>query len=103
MIWQQAEKESFLEAYRNKISPMAKKAEANGVKFFGLAGGAGQETIEAFRHNVQAGFPIYEADDILLKTIVRSNPGVVLWKDGKIINKWHINKLPNYEGLGIQK
>jgi len=94
---------SFLDAYRNKISPMAKKAEANGVKFFGLAGGAGQETLEAFRHDVQASFPIYEADDILLKTIVRSNPGVVLWKDGKIINKWHINKLPKYEDLGIVK
>ena len=97
------DKNSFLENYRNKISPMAKKAEANGVKVFGLAGGAGQETIESFRHQVQAGFPFYEADDILLKTIVRSNPGVVLWKDGKIVNKWHINKLPAYENLGIVK
>jgi len=55
-----------------------KEYPKNGVKVFGLVGGAGQETIEAFRHNVQAGFPIYEADDILLKTIVRSNPSSFL-------------------------
>jgi len=81
---------------------MAQKAEAAGVKVFALAGGAGQETIEAFRHTVQANFPVYEADDILLKTIVRSNPGVVLWKDGKIVDKWHIRKLPAFEEMGVK-
>ena len=39
------------------------------------------------------------ADDILLKTIVRSNPGVVLWKKGVILDKWHINKLPDFEKI----
>ena len=39
------------------------------------------------------------ADDILLKTIVRSNPGVVLLKDGKVISNWHINQLPDAEEL----
>jgi hypothetical protein len=39
------------------------------------------------------------ADDILLKTIVRSNPGVVLLKDGKVIANWHIRQLPNAEEL----
>ena len=39
------------------------------------------------------------ADDILLKTIMRSNPGVVLWKEGKIVNKWHKLHLPEYGTL----
>ena len=39
------------------------------------------------------------ADDILLKTIVRSNPGIVLMKDGKILDKWHYKKLPAFEDV----
>ena len=53
--------------------------------------------IDDFRHAAQTAYPFYVADDILLKTIVRSNPGVVLMKDGKIVNKWHYKKLPKFE------
>lgn len=35
-------------------------------------------------------------DDIILKTIVRSNPGLLLMKDGVILKKWHYNDLPSY-------
>ena len=63
------------------------------VKVVCLIGGAGQETIEAFRQAIGAEFPIYEADDILLKTIVRSNPGYVAWKGGTILRKWHEKKV----------
>ena len=38
-------------------------------------------------------------DDITLKTIVRSNPGLVLIKDATVIDKWHHNSLPSKEEL----
>jgi hypothetical protein len=34
-----------------------------------------------------------------LKTIIRSNPGVLLLKKGVILNKWHYGKLPSFEEL----
>ncbi|HNW54143.1 MAG TPA: DoxX family protein [Bacteroidales bacterium] len=36
------------------------------------------------------------ADDIILKTIVRSNPGLLVMKDGVILEKWHHNDFPDY-------
>ena len=38
----------------------------------------------------------YTSDDIALKTIVRSNPGLLLMKDGVILKKWHYNDFPVY-------
>jgi len=38
----------------------------------------------------------FTADDIVLKSIVRSNPGLLLMKDGVILKKWHKNDFPEY-------
>ncbi|MEL6635971.1 MAG: DoxX family protein [Bacteroidota bacterium] len=88
--------DSFATAYRDLINPFADAAIEAGFKVYGIAGGASSSTIDNFREATEANYPIYEADDILLKTIVRSNPGVVLLKNGKIIMKWHQNKLPSF-------
>jgi len=29
-----------------------------------------------------------------LKTIIRSNPGIALWKDGTVLGNWHHNDTP---------
>lgn len=39
------------------------------------------------------------ADETVLKTMIRSNPGVVLVKNGRILNKWGKNELPDEEKL----
>ncbi|MFT5261605.1 MAG: hypothetical protein ACI8YQ_000329, partial [Polaribacter sp.] len=82
--------------FKNKINPLAEAAEKAGYKVTAVVGAAGPEAIEEFRHATQTAYPFYMADDILLKTIVRSNPGVVLFKNGKIVNKWHHKKLPSF-------
>ncbi|WP_276360385.1 BT_3928 family protein [Daejeonella sp. H1SJ63] len=42
---------------------------------------------------------VFFADAIPLKSMVRSNPGLMLLKGGNVINKWHYNNLPSYERL----
>ncbi len=85
-----------MEAYKQKILPLAKSGKADGVRTYAITAYASPEKVNSFLQAVGADFPMHTADDILLKTIVRSNPGVLLIKDGKILHKWHHKKLPTY-------
>lgn len=38
--------------------------------------------------------PFYNTDETTLKTIVRSNPGILVLEKGTITNKWHFNTVP---------
>ncbi|MCW1734310.1 BT_3928 family protein [Anaerorudis cellulosivorans] len=47
----------------------------------------------------RSGFTFCHADERMLKTMIRSNPGVVLLKDGTIIGKWSSRSLPSEKEL----
>jgi hypothetical protein len=51
------------------------------------------------RENLSFDMPFFNADDIALKTMIRSNPGLILVKDGVVIDKWHFNHFPDWEEL----
>ena len=42
---------------------------------------------------------VFYADGIPLKSMVRANPGVLLLKNGTVINKWHFRNMPSYNEL----
>jgi uncharacterized membrane protein YphA (DoxX/SURF4 family) len=50
--------------------------------------------IEAYKQKYNIQVPFGATDDITLKTIVRSNPGLVLLQQGTVVAKWHSNTLP---------
>jgi len=58
---------------------------------------SGEEVFESFRHEHQLAVPYYFADATVLKTIIRSNPGLVLMQNGVIVGKWHHNDVPTVE------
>ncbi len=47
------------------------------------------EQINTFKRKYNIQFPIFNTDPITLKTIVRSNPGLMIIKNGTIVGKWH--------------
>ena len=55
---------------------------------------SGYEKFEAFRHKNQLAAPYFFADATVLKTMLRSNPGILLLKDGTVLAKWHYNDTP---------
>jgi uncharacterized membrane protein YphA (DoxX/SURF4 family) len=42
---------------------------------------------------------IFYVDGVPLKSMVRANPGIMLIKNGTIINKWHYHTMPTYDEL----
>jgi len=40
---------------------------------------------------------VFYADAVPLKSMVRANPGVLLLKNGVVVNKWHYHTLPSFE------
>jgi len=57
------------------------------------------EDIDAFRAKHHVNYNFYKTDPITLKTVVRSNPGLVLIKNGSVLMKWHHNDMPGYKQI----
>ena len=69
-------------------------AEDNGYPFYCLTA-SGEKGISHWQDQTGAEYPFCQTDDIVLKTIIRSNPGLLLLKNGVIIRKWSHNNLPD--------
>ena len=54
-----------------------------------------EEDIREWQENTGAEYPFCIMDDITLKTMIRSNPGLMLLKEGTVIRKWSKNKFPD--------
>jgi len=84
-----------------KIGVLAKALEASGVQPMALTA-SDETTFEMFRHETQLAFPYYFADATVLKTIIRSNPGLLLLSNGTVKGKWHFNDVPSADEVKIQ-
>lgn len=80
----------------HKILPFYKKAVMDGYSFICLTNSLPEE-IRKFRLANGTAFDFYMADDVVLKTMIRSNPGLILLKDGIVIAKWPFRTFPGYE------
>jgi len=52
------------------------------------------DKIDGWKKDTHADYPYLMADDVVLKMMIRSNPGLMLLKEGTILGKWHHNDLP---------
>ena len=100
------EREVFIPApdyaarFQNEINLLADAAAKAGWKVYAIATYGDAESAADFARRVEAKYPFYKADDKLLKTIIRANPGVVVWKDGVVLDMYHHRHLPTFEQLG---
>ena len=80
------------------IDQIYEYAEENGADFYCVTASANNE-IERWRDLTGAEYHFCNADETTLKTMIRSNPGLMLLKDGTIIGKWSHNALPQTDDL----
>lgn len=78
-----------------KAAQLAVQADEAGYSFIGLTSTLEPE-VDSIKTALNLNFDFFQADDIALKTMVRANPGLLLMKDGIVIDKWHYNDFPTF-------
>jgi uncharacterized membrane protein YphA (DoxX/SURF4 family) len=92
-------KESNEKAW-TKLNVISEYAAANGKEMFGFMT-LNFEEAEELRHEYQITYTLYQADETFIKTVIRSNSGLVLLKNGIVLGKWHHKNIPNAEEMDL--
>jgi triosephosphate isomerase len=89
------------ESIMDKINDLYDYAQANDIMFLCLTASDEQSRIR-WADYTGAEYEFYTSDERTLKTMVRSNPGLILLQDGKVIKKWsHWNFPSQIEVRGL--
>ncbi|MCC7244558.1 MAG: DoxX family protein [Saprospiraceae bacterium] len=101
----QEEREVFIpepaygEFFSQKLNPLAEAARKAGWKVYAITTIGDAKVAGSLAQKTGADYPFYKADDKLLKTIIRANPGVVVLKDGAVMDMYHHRHIPAPETL----
>ncbi|MCD8302090.1 MAG: DoxX family protein [Prevotellaceae bacterium] len=82
----------------DEINNIFEYCEDYGYPFLCLTG-SGSEAIERWMDRTGAEYPFASTDAIVLKTMIRSNPGLLLLDGGVVVNKWPASALPDSRKL----
>lgn len=80
------------------IDQVYEYAQQQGIPFYCLTASA-DKAILRWIDITGAEYPFYTTDDTTLRTMIRSNPGLMLIKDGMVVRKWSHNSLPSGDEL----
>lgn len=75
------------------INDLHDYAKVNGHPFYMLTA-SGEETISKWTEHTGAVYPYLKADETLLRTMVRSNPGLIVLNNATIVGKWSAADFP---------
>ena len=84
--------------YQPAINRLAEYAREKGIRFYGLTSSS-ERDIEAYKKRNHVPYEFCTADEIQLKTMIRSNPGVIILREGTILDKWAGKDVPDVKEL----
>ncbi len=79
----------------DKLSKIINQLPEMGVEPIIITSSNGSEIEKLLTELKFPSIPYYYGDATVLKTMIRSNPGLILIKEGTIIKKWHFRDAPN--------
>ena len=72
-----------------------------GYAFYCLTSSSDEDILK-WQEDTGAEYPFCLMDNITLKTMIRSNPGLMLLKKGVVVNKWSVTDIPDeYQLTGM--
>ncbi len=77
-----------------RIELLAEQLSAAGYSVIGLSGSSKEDITRLFGHG-NSHINWFQSDDTELKTMIRSNPGLVVMKDAVVLKKWHHRNIPS--------
>ncbi|MFN5460399.1 MAG: BT_3928 family protein [Bacteroidota bacterium] len=80
------------------INTFFSASKNSNVKFYAVTHDY-QEDIDKYKKETKTNFPFLISDDVQLKMMIRSNPGLMLFKGCKMIRKWHYNSFPKFDDV----
>lgn len=90
------------EKAQEKLNKLAEEALNKGMNFICLTASVPEE-IDEFKEKYNPPYEFFFCDEITLKTIVRSNPGLLLTNQGTILGKWHWRDIPSFSELALEE
>ena len=73
-------------------------ADKQGYAFYGLTNSDG-EAIDEWNYEYDSNIEFCTVDDRTLKTMIRSNPGILLLKNGVVLQKWAFRDIPDFSKI----
>lgn len=84
----------------DKINDLYDYCNSKGIRFCAATASIDDEIV-MWRKRTGAEYPLYFAEETLLRSMIRSNPGLLLFKDGVIVDKWNVSDIPDVEELAM--
>lgn len=81
---------------QGKINDFATVCATNNIEFAALTS-SDSTTLLNFQKEYKVNYQFYmNLDDVPLRTMIRSNPGLVLLKDATVVAMWHYHSFPSF-------
>ncbi|MGC6470951.1 MAG: BT_3928 family protein [Flavobacteriales bacterium] len=82
----------------DEINTFYQNCLENNIPFYALCASS-DDNILKFKQDFNIQYPFYFTDETTLKTMIRSNPGLIMLNKGTVTGKWHSNDFPKYDDV----
>ncbi|GAA4307477.1 BT_3928 family protein [Compostibacter hankyongensis] len=92
-----------------KMSALQRACAQSGIRIYGITASS-HAAVARFTDTHRLGFPFFQMDATVIKTAARSNPCLILLREGTVLGKWayrdmpeRVSQIPGSDALDLRK